>query len=345
MLVLLLTTVLASATVASAGDPFVCDGAYGSIDALLLNRSQPSGRTFGVQEVVNRPTVLSGNDLDFDYEGGLRGTVGVRRGSRAYELVYAGLHDWDTDAAAIGENDISLPGDFGLASLDFFSADAIGASYGSEWHNVEANMWLDLPFGSGERSTCCDAFDACTGGCDSCDGCCCPPTSGLAMLLGVRTVHQRESLGLVSLADADTGAGSRYGVTTRNALVGAQTGLRGWRQFGERLTVSAEGKAGLFANFNRQSQIARDFDNTLAIRDTRDTDVSTALVADAELLARVKLTNSLNFRCGYVVTFFDNLALAPDQLDFTNLVTSGSSVNDNGSYYQHGFVFGLEANF
>ena len=99
-------------------------------------------------------TLLSTGDLDFDFQPGLRLTVGwqpdpcrSRGWCSAWELSYLGLLDWDAfglfngpaEAAATGDNNLAIPGVLGLISNNYYMADEIRAAYDSELHSFEWN--------------------------------------------------------------------------------------------------------------------------------------------------------------------------------------------------------------
>jgi hypothetical protein len=46
---------------------------------------------------------------------------------------------------------------------------------------------------------------------------------------------------------------------------------------------------------------------------------------------------------GYNLIWIEGVALAPDQLDFTNTTTSGSGIDTDGGVFLHGVNAGLEA--
>ena len=62
---------------------------------------------------------------------------------------------------------------------------------------------------------------------------------------------------------------------------------------------------------------------------------------------RVTLIRALNdvwsFRIGYDVLTIGGLALAPDQLDFTNTLASGTAVDAESWIFVHGGHLGFEA--
>jgi len=57
----------------------------------------------------------------------------------------------------------------------------------------------------------------------------------------------------------------------------------------------------------------------------------------------IPLTKFWSLRAGYNLMWIENVALAPDQLDFTFTPTSGTMLNDNGGVFLHGANVGLQA--
>jgi hypothetical protein len=68
-----------------------------------------------------------------------------------------------------------------------------------------------------------------------------------------------------------------------------------------------------------------------------------AFVGDLNLTAIYQINSVWGARLGYNVIFIEGVALAPDQLDFTNTPSSGSGIDTDGSVFLHGINAGLEA--
>ena len=141
--------------------------------------------------------------------------------------------------------------------------------------------------------------------------------------------------------DSDSGA-SDYHIHARNSLFGGQLGARverRWRCIDWELT----GKAGVFGNVGHQGTWMGDFDNTVILRDSATTRNNVAFVGDLNWTVSFRLNDVWTIRGGYTVMWVEGLALATDQLDFTDTVTSGTAVRNGGGVFLHGANVGLEA--
>ena len=68
-----------------------------------------------------------------------------------------------------------------------------------------------------------------------------------------------------------------------------------------------------------------------------------SFIGDIGLNATYQFSQCLALRGGYQAYWVEGLALAPNQLDFTNTDTSGTSLNKTGSLFMHGAHLGLMA--
>jgi len=292
----------------SGACPGKCDAIYVQAEALFLGRIN---RDRDQPLVLTTPgeTLLTTRDLDFQFVTSPRLLVGLRGcDDRAWEASYFGLHHWRAAAVASSENNLRIPGDLALATLDYFDADTIGVSYSSQLHNFEIN-----------RVT---------------------PFHRCSLLVGFRYLNLNEQFNLHAI-DSDSGA-SDYRIHARNNLFGAQLGARierRWRCFDWELT----GKAGVFGNVGRQATWMGDFDNTVILRDSATTRGNVAFVGDLNCTLLFRLNDIWTIRGGYTLMWVEGLALATDQLDFTDTVTSGTAVRNGGGVFLHGANVGLEA--
>jgi len=269
-------------------------------------------------------TVLSTNDLDFSMEPGWRILVGFRPDPcsalgccSALEFSYFGVYDWEDSAAAVGDQNLAIPGALGLAANNFLLADEIRAIYRSRLNNVEANCIKS---------------------------CCIDPCTQVDFLLGFRFLALNEDFSLIG-TDALEGTSS-YDISTSNYLYGLQMGGRMTRQM-QQWSLQFTGKAGVFLNDAGQSQIVTDFPpnpNDLIARNVPGvSDTSAAMLGEVDLTLVRRITNAWSLRLGYSVLGLGGLALAPDQLDFTLTPVSGTNLATNGFVLFHGAHAGLEA--
>jgi hypothetical protein len=317
---LLAFSLLVGATSARADtscEASVCDGIpsasacppkwWISADALFLHRSQNSNSTFVIDEDNALAPVLTGNDLDFGTAAGPRLALGRQWDSGiTTELVYFGMHDWTSTAQATGNNNLSLPGDLGLATFDFFAADQMDVSYGSRIQNVEANAWV--------------------------------PSGNVEWMAGFRHFSVIEDFKIASF-DVDTYL-SDYQIHTNNQLYGGQLGLRRrWTK--DWLSFAPEAKFGLLGNANNQHSMIRDLDNTLALRDERVSSSILSSLSELRLIGDAALTSNFKVTFGYNLLWLTGVAQAPYQLDTTFTATSSQFVDDNHSIFYHGANIGL----
>ena len=135
---------------------------------------------------------------------------------------------------------------------------------------------------------------------------------------------------------------SDYQVRTNNNLLGVQLGTRARRCWG-RWRVEGTGKAGVFANLaNQASPAIFDYPGVVLRPDTNDSTTRTAFVGWLNATAIYQLNSTWGVRAGYNVIWLEGVALAPDQLDFANTPTSGSSIHTAGGVLLHGVNIGLE---
>jgi hypothetical protein len=277
---------------------------------------------------VNRPLVLNLNtqeslistgDLDFDAGWGIRAGFGFRQcGSWGWEFEYLGVFDQDAGRSVELADGLAIPGDLGLFTNNFFFADEVSVRYTSQINNAEIN-----------RVCCC---------CCS-DGPCC--SRSVECIYGFRYLNLNEEFELVS-TDLQEGT-STYDVHTNNNLFGVQIGNR-VRQSCGRWSVEGTGKAGIFGNAAEQhSDPIIDFP-AFQVRPGRSASSgNVAFVGDLNLTAIYQINSVWGARLGYNVIFIEGVALAPDQLDFTNTPSSGSGIDTDGSVFLHGINAGLEA--
>jgi hypothetical protein len=284
--------------------------------------------------VVGETTLLSTSDLDFDFEPGVRATVGVRPcGGRAWEFSYFGL--WQGDASAIVEGDLlTFPGDAGGNVFPWM-----------DWVRVDYSSWLhSFELNSSCCNGCCDQGDSGKGGDKgkggegSCgDGRC----RSFEWIAGFRYINLGEELHIAAQG-AEPGEQGTYNIRTANHLYGGQLGARLRRSQGL-FGWEATGKAGIFGNDAQQTQSVEDYLYTIRPL-VSNGGGQVAFVGEINISALCRLTDVWNLRAGYNAMWIEGLALAPDQLDF-NFATapSGNQLHNGGGMFLHGANVGLEA--
>ena len=292
---------------------------YFQADALLWHRVGAGCSQVIVIDANTGAPLLSTDDLNFDVAPGWRFLVGWQPDpcngcSRccAWELSYWGLTGWNATGLVAGPGNLAIPGDLGLNTNNFFLADFISANYVSDLHNVELN--------------CVKA-------------CCLDGGARVDFLTGLRVMFLNDNFTLTA-TDLQEGTSS-YAIHANNTLAGLQFGGR-YTQAYCRWTMELTGKASVFYNYADTHQTVTDFPNNNIIRDVSGGSSSVAMLGEMSVIFRRPLSDTWTLRLGYNVLGLGGVALAPDQLDFTDTFVSGTDVRVNGWFFAHGGIVGLE---
>jgi putative beta barrel porin BBP7 len=298
----------------------LCPCCYGVVEALILERNV-SGSSFPLAvDATTGATLLSTNDLNFPFAGGLRAYVGHRFcGCWAWELGYFGLFDANASTSITG--DLALPNDLGPGTNVFFGADRFDLDYTSRLHGGELNF------------VCC---------CCCCEPCCVPRCSSVEWIYGFRYLRVDELLDIraerLEVGGVETGT---YNVRASNDLYGGQFGVR-LRHCRGPWSVEGTGKIGLFGNDANTSQTVTDFPS-FVVRQTSSSDSDLAFLGELNLSLIRQVSDHWFVRGGYNLIWIDGIALAPDQLDFSLTSTSGTTIDDDNTMFLHGVNVGIEA--
>jgi Putative beta barrel porin-7 (BBP7) len=297
----------------------LCPCNYVWAEALILSRDNQAHNRPLVLDLNTNEVLLSTDDLDFDWDGGLRvGYCTCISDRWRIEFGYLGVFDQSASADVELADSLMLPGDLGLQVNNFFGADDVDVHYSSDLHSFESNL---------VRCCCyCDGPNHC---------------QSIELLTGFRYIHFGEEFSLSSF-DSQEGT-TVYDVETENNLYGAQIGAR-YRACRGGWSWETTGKTGIYGNDMEQSQKPLvDFPN-FVFRPGRSSDESdVSFVADLNFTAIYQLTRIWGLRSGYNLIWLEGVALAPEQLDFSNTPNSGKNLADGGGVFLHGVNIGLEA--
>jgi hypothetical protein len=294
---------------------------YVQVDGLFWHRV---GTGCSDSLVINGNTgdeLLNTDSLNFDPTGGIRVLVGWQphwmcTDCCAWELSYFGIFGWSATESVTGSGNLAIPGDLGLSSNNFFGADQIGVRYESQFQNLELNC----------VKACC--VDECT---------------RLDFLCGFRYIYLNDDL-VLTATDLQEGT-SAYHINANNNLYGLQVGGRYNRAFC-RWSAQVTGKAGIFYNDAQQRQVVTDFPDTpssLVLRDARGSGDNVAMLGELGIVFSRPINDTWSLRFGYTAIGVGGLALATDQLDFTDSFGSGTGFSQSGWFFAHGGLLGLQA--
>jgi hypothetical protein len=303
-------------------EPVCCSRRYVQVDGLFWHRVGAGCIQPLVFDTDPEPdeVILDTGDLRFNLTGGVRFLVGWTPDccSRctAWELSYFGLYGWQANASVASEtNNLSIPGDLGASANNFLNASLIDANYQSDFHNFELN----------------------------CIKSCCVCEDQIDFLCGLRFIYLDERFTLTAEDFPEEGVSS-YDIDADNYLYGVQLGgryTRNWCNWSLQFT----GKAGVFLNDARQSQFIFDEPEDNVIRDVSGSGNQVAALGEIGIIAIKPINDTWSLRFGYQALGLGGVALATDQLDFTDNLdgSSGTGINTYGWVFLHGGLLGLEA--
>lgn len=280
--------------------------------------------------------LLSTQDLQWAFVPGFRGFFGERRPAGwGWEVGYLGLYGMNASSQVFGPGNLIAPGDLGASASQFNSADLMNVTYKANLNMAEANVFC---------YSCCGK-NACQTACQ--DGCKTEPSCGscrcIDWLVGFRWAGLGESANFASTCCGLTEK-SDYGVDASSNLFGGQVGVRGRRDYAH---WACEGwmKIGLAGVWMSQTQSPIiDYETGIPFREGSSSSATgLAGFADANASAIYKINRNWGFRAGLNAIWLGNVALAPDQWDFSQ--TASATTINTGSLFLLGANVGLEAHW
>ncbi len=300
---------------------------YAQTEALWLTRNRPNAQIFsaidatGLGDLIN---VQDARDLDFNYEPGVRLTIGRRLDAcNRLELSYFGLQDFHSVRQVTDPNNglisvYGLNGPFLGGTTGFDSASVHRLEYDSELHNAEFNFR--------HRGAAAGPLET-------------------DLLLGFRYLGLNERFLFTSVQPGGgIGGVDAYGISENrsfNSLLGAQLGGELLYHATPRLDLTARANAGLFLNFARQSSVfIQDLGNIVRADYPARKECLAGLI-QVGLAAQYRLGQHVALRGGYDVILLSGVALASSQFD-RNSGYFGRSIDHSGTVVYHGPSAGLE---
>ena len=287
-----------------------------------MGRDNQSANQPLVVEVGNPDNVLlSGNDWQFPFAGGVRVFSGARDPVGAgWEIGYFGLYGQQAGAATTitAPRFLQAPGPLGDSLTD--EGEAATLTWNSAINGAEANMFRTSTAWTDRRED----------------------RRTVDWLVGFRYVSIEESA-MLSLKSCDCqGPSVPYGVRTSNNMLGGQFGARG-RLTGQRWAFEGWAKAGLMGTLERQSQDALvDYQGFLQRPASSSASTEAGFIGDINLSTVYRLDDAWGIRAGYNTIWIGGVALAPDQFTF-GMDGPPTSVTGGGGIFLHGVNVGLEA--
>ncbi len=303
------------------------------VDSVFLQRDNATNN----QPIAVHPvrggvdTVLTSRRLRYDTAPGVRLLYGARgKDGLGWEAGYLGVYGMFADADVVDPNGISVPGALGSNVPGFGSAQRLRPKYFSTLNVAEVNALLSESSRHGDLSARLP-WDRC------------PHERTTDLIGGFFWAGLGES---ASLGITPSGAASSaYSVATTSNLFGAQLGMRRRTEW-ERFALEGTFKAGVAGSFLSASADAittplvpgTQYRGSRSLRTT-----SAGLLSTITITAIYRLNDTWGLRAGYDMAWLSGLALAPNQWDFTDTPSSGTTLHGAGGLFLQGASLGLES--
>ena len=312
---------------------------YSIVDFMFLQRDNATSGAVITEEIVagQQVPVFTTRSMQAATAPGVRLFYGeLGPDCMGWEVGYLGIYGMfgAVDRSSLTDS-LVIPGDLGGNTPGWTSADEVRPTYASSLNTVEANIFTYR---------------------------CCPECSSDSFLwshLGNKPVcHCSNWLfgfrwaGLEEQADLNVlccrvtnDVFTSYSVRTSSQMLGPQVGFRGRRQW-KNWAVEGWAKAMLAGTLLSSSAdpIASSLAPTTIIRPARRlTDTGVGFLGDLNYTVTRRLNDTWWLRLGYNMIWLSGVALAPDQWDFTNTATSGTTLVGGGGLFLHGVNLGLES--
>ncbi len=312
---------------------------YAIFDFMFLQRDNATSGAVITEEIIGsqQVPVFTTRSMQPSTGPGVRlfyGALGPD--CTGWEVGYLGIYGMfgAVDRSSLTDS-LVIPGGIGGVTPGWSSADEVRPTYASSLNMFEANLF---------RYQCCPE---------------CNSDSWLWSHLGNKPVcHCSNWLfgfrwaGLEEQADLNvlccrvtSDVFTSYSVRTSSHMLGPQVGFRGRRQW-KKWAVEGWAKAmlaGTILSSNADPIFSSLAPTTIIRGPRRITETGVGFLGDLNYSVSRRLTQSWWLRAGYNMIWLSGVALAPDQWDFTNTPTSGTTLVGGGGVFLHGANLGLEA--
>ena len=134
--------------------------------------------------------------------------------------------------------------------------------------------------------------------------------------------------------------GSSHSVDVNNHMYGAQIGVDTMLWSRGSFAVEGLAKAGLYGNVADQNTLVANVGG--AVPQFSAASERAAFAGELALTGSYIINDNWSLRSGYQALWLDGVALAPDQLDNSDLITGAATLNLKGTPIYHGFLLAAE---
>jgi hypothetical protein len=280
---------------------------YASLDALYIKNGNVDNYTRSTNFALN----------DFDYEFGVRGTIGLVPDCRnGMEVSFTGPLEWDTQRSVVS------PGG-GLNSLLTPTAPIVAGNLSTFNNSTFQSQRYEAEYFSFEASRTLIGWEICK------------------FLYGLRYVNYDEDYFYrTAIANGDQGL---LRSSTENQMIGFQVGIDMTYPMSCKVWSDFRGRAGAYANF---AENTFELNNAgAAVIRNLDDDVELAGLFEIGTGLRYYLTDDFHVRAGTELTYIAGVATAIDQFNFRMRQDTGRRVNIEDDVLLFGLSVGAELKF
>jgi len=304
---------------------------YGAVEGVAFKRSVSGNQDFATMNLPGR-VVLSTRDLDFAFQGGVRGLLGVRMNDRfALEGSYFGLLQWD-ESSAVRNDRVNILGTAGNLFSPFTNF-GIPPQIGFDF-NTTVSVRVESSFDNAEFNLR-QVLDTN------------PSTMQASVLYGFRYINVDEKFEYrsQSFAPTPTGTANAVDVGADNQLFGFQLGTMLEFNVDPRCWINGEFKAGVFHNNARQNTnfVTGPLAGPPSLINTGIAREATTWMLDGSASVMYQFTPAIVGRVGYQAIWLDGLALASENFseNATLLGLGPAILAKDGAVCYHGPFAGL----
>jgi hypothetical protein len=298
--------------VSCVSDCFCCCDQWTIVAETMFLRRSDAGAGALFRDQNTGDVVVGRDNLEFDHVAVPRLQL-IRQYASCWgwDINFFGTDAWDSTTTFGGDISPVLEGP-GITFGSTAPGTVFRADYGTELYSLEANL----------RHRCHEC---------------------VTFLAGFRWMELGDTLHTYSIAPTFT---DFYTLDTTNHLYGFQIGADATLyQSSDRFRIDSIVRAGIMGNHIDYTASAP----VLGVPGTTShlftEESGTAFVGELGVRAVYGLTSTLSVFGGYQALWLDGVALAPDQLDTTSLVTPIGASIDTGTVFFHGATVGLQATF
>lgn len=255
---------------------------------------------------------------EFSFEPGIRIDAQYHLGSKStFEANYVWLEEWSAEHENQDAGSMSFPFTDSNYTFDYINADKAHAIYHSQFWEAELNYWYHMS----PRKLNYVSFST---------------------ILGLRYIDMWEGFKLTFAKMNDK---SHYIIHTNNNLYGAQIGADFQMNPTARLSWDFFIKLGAAANHAKQHTHLGDQDDSVILRDFKNSHIRPAYFIDLSALMSYSFWDAFEVHGGYQMLYLTGMAFASEQLDDKVGPDNGKRLYHKGQCFIHGAFAGLSLNF